>query len=82
MQNPVRALKQNVHNNPKPYIIAATTVGVVVGVVVTKKLSKPPVKTDFNSIVQAWVNHMDELGKNVYVMPKELHEPIMALLDN
>lgn len=80
MQNPVKALKQNVHANPQPYLIASAAAGAVVGVVLTRKLT-PVVKINSDDIVQMWVNHMDNLGKHVYVLPKELHESVMALLD-
>lgn len=81
MQNPVKALKQNVHANPQPYILAATAAGFVAGAVITRKLT-PVVKVNGDDIIQQWINYLDLKGKNVYVMPKELHENVMALLDN
>lgn len=81
MQNPVKAVQQHIHNNPRPYLIASAVTGVVVGVVVTKKLSAP-VAPDIAFPIATWIETLETAGQNVYVLPKAMHEAIEQVVEN
>ncbi len=80
MLNPIKAIKQNVHNHPRPYIIASAVTGVVVGAVVTRKLTLP-VDLDVDFPLSTWIDTLDQAGMNVYVMPKVMHEEFEKFLN-
>ncbi len=62
--NFVQKLKQNLHKNPKPYLITAATSGMVVGVVVTAKYTK----TDPTKILARFLDENAQCGFTVYAL--------------